>query len=181
MKKNFVLKFVLPAVFIICSSFLIMDNNWEISSDYSIKFSGIKSEGNFSNLTGLVIFDSNALKKSKIDVEVPVSSIRTGNSIKDDHAKGESWLEMDKFPKIKFYADNFTKENSSFRADATLELHGVSKKISVPFDFKITNNKAVLISEFKIDIKDFDIKGGMMGSMMNGEVRINLNIPLTKK
>jgi polyisoprenoid-binding protein YceI len=69
---------------IIASAFtVIKSQNWKIGEDYSIKFTSEDPSGVFRGLKGNVVFDENDLANSKLDVTVDVSTINTGNGMKN--------------------------------------------------------------------------------------------------
>lgn len=162
------------------TAFTILNNNWNIDSNYYIKFSGTKVEGTFTGLTGTINFDKNQLANAKIDVSVDAATINTGNSTKDKHAKGESWFDVTTYPRIKFSSSNFTKKAEQFIVVGILELHGTKKEVSFPFNYVENGNKATFSGSFKINRKDYGIKGNVMGFMVGNEFTVTLNIPVTK-
>ena len=76
--------------------FTIFTPSWNIDPNYSIKFSSSKAEGSFTGLKGTIEFDKNQLGNAKMDVSVDATTINTGNSLKDKHARGESWFDVTK-------------------------------------------------------------------------------------
>ncbi len=162
------------------TAFTILNINWNIGPNYSIKFSGTKAEGSFTGLAGTINFDKGQLANAKIDVSVDANTINTGNSTKDKHAKGDSWFDVAKYPKIKFTSTNFTKNANQFIVTGILELHGTKKEVVFPFNYVENGNKATFNGSFKIDRKDYGIKGNMMGFMVGNEFTVTLNIPVTQ-
>ena len=66
--------------------------NWQIKEkEYAIKFETRWAEGTIKGLRGTINFDQNNLGKSSFDVTIDVKTINTGNSLKDKHAKAESF------------------------------------------------------------------------------------------
>lgn len=167
---------------LLVSAFTYLSINWNIDPNYSIKFSGKKAEGSFTGLKGTIVFDKNDLANSKFDVTVDANTIKTGNTTKDKHAKGESWFDTEKYPKIKFKSNSFAKDGNGYIVDGTLELHGTSRQVKIPFSFTDdNNNKASFIGSFKLNRKDYGIKGNFFGFAVGDEFDIVLNIPVTKK
>ena len=58
---------------------------WQILEEYEISFSTSKAEGTFKGLDGEISFDPENLASSSFDVSVKVSTISTGNDLKDKH------------------------------------------------------------------------------------------------
>ena len=162
------------------SAFTILNYNWNIESNYSIKFSGKKAEGTFSGLKGKINFNPADLQSSVIDVVVMANTISTGNTTKDKHAKDEDWFEVIKYPVIRFTSSSFLKSGDNFIVSGVLELHGVKKQVQIPFAFSETNNSGSFMGSFKINRTDFGIKGNFFGFTVGDEFDVTLKIPVTK-
>ncbi len=169
------------SIFFISTGFAYFLGDWNIDPNYNIKFTGVKSEGTFSGLTGKIIFSKNDLEHSSINVSVNVNSIKTGNNTKDDHAKGAGWLDAKKHPKISFASTSFQKKENQFVVIGLLELHGVRKEVTIPFTFDETKSTPEFSGEFDVNMSDYGVKGGGMGFMMDKKVRVSLRIPVLKK
>jgi polyisoprenoid-binding protein YceI len=173
------------ATIVICfttatTGFTVLTGNWNLDPNYNIRFSGNKVEGTITGLTGKIIFEPSEIKKAMMEVEVDAASVKTGNSMKDNHAKGEDWLDTEKYPKIKFTSSAFTSLKEGYEVTGNLEMHGTVKTVVIPFQFSQTNGKGVFTGKFKIDRKEYGVKGNFMASAMSGEMEIELRIPVTK-
>ena len=160
--------------------FTIFTPSWNIDPNYSIKFSGSKAEGSFTGLTGTIEFDKNQLGNAKMDVSVNATTINTGNSLKDKHARGESWFDVTKYPTIKFTSSQFERRAAQFSVMGILELHGIKKAVTIPFDYIENGRKSVFNGSFKVNRKDYDINGNIMGFMVGDTFIVTLNIPASK-
>ena len=123
MKKNI---FAILALLIIAASAFafIQSQNWKIGNDYSIKFSGHNASGIFKGLKGTISFDATDLAASKFDVSIDVSTINTGNGMKNTHAKSDKWFDVNKYQTISFYSSSITKASASYEAKGKLTMHG---------------------------------------------------------
>ena len=153
----------------------IQSQNWKVAEGYSVKFDGGDPSGEFTGLKGTIQFDEKNLAASKFDVTVDVASINTGNGMKNTHAKGEKWFNVEKYPTIAFTSSAITKTSNGYEAKGTLEMHGVKKEIIIPFTF--TNN--TFAGNFEINRMDFALDDGNHPRMMP-TLKILLNIPVTK-
>jgi len=166
------------ATFIFLTGFAISLGNWNIDPNYSIKFSGTKAEGTFSALKGTIIFDPHNLPASKIDVTVNANTIKTGNDTKDEHAKGSSWFDVEKYPVIKFTSSSFSKSADKYIVTGILELHGTKKKIQIPFSFTNSGGKGLFTGDFTINRKDYGINGNVFGFAVGTEFTVSLKVPV---
>lgn len=152
--------------------------HWNISDDYSIKFSGSGAEGTSHGLEGFILFDPENPSHGKFDVRVKASTISTGNKTKDKHAGGKSWLDVENYPSIKFTSTRVTKPDRRYAVTGVLELHGVTKKITIPFSFSPSGDTAVFKVTFTLNRKDFDINGPSFAFLVADAFEITLKIPV---
>ena len=151
----------------------------KIDPNYSLKFSTRSTDGTFSGLNGTVVFSPEKLEESVIDVSVEAKTIVTGNSKKDEHAKSSDWLDVAKYPNIKFKSASFSKEGESYLVKGTMNLHGVSKEVTIPFSY---SKKGDFTGTFAINRSDFGVTGvGMKAKFVGEEIEITYNIPTSLK
>lgn len=152
--------------------------NWQIKDGFNIKFTGTSVEGNFETIKGDIAFDENDLATSKFNLDVDVTSIATGNWLKNRHAKSEKWFNAEKYPNIHLTSTKFTKSTNRYIVDGVLEMHGVKKKVSFPFTF--TNN--IFKSNFTVNRMDYGV-GTMegMSKKVSNEIKLEVSIPVRKK
>lgn len=151
--------------------------SWNINEDHSIKFETKKVSGEFKDFVGEIQFDENNLDASKFDVKVEVKSIKTGNWLKNRHAKGKKWFNSDEFPTINFTSQSFNKASTGYEVTGTLDLHGIQKEITIPFTF----NDNVFKGSFTVSRVEFEI--GSLTGMSGGvgrDIQIDIAVPVTK-
>jgi polyisoprenoid-binding protein YceI len=138
-KNDLMKKFIFPlaAVLLIAgSAFTVLSSqDWKIADNYSVKFDGGDPSGQFGGLKGTISFDPNDLVNSKFDASIDVTTINTGNGMKNTHAKSEKWFDAEKYPTIQFTSSAITKTASGYEARGILNMHGVQKEITIPFTF----------------------------------------------
>jgi len=169
---------IISGVIILLSAFTINESvNLKIADNYSIKFSGTDVEGIFKDLKGSVQFDETNLDASKVSFSVAVNTINTGNGTKNKHAISDKWFDADKFPNITFESKRFTKSTVGYTATGKMTIHGVTKKMTIPFTFANDMFK----SKFSVNRMDFKI-GTMKGMSKNvsNAIELDVTIPVTK-
>jgi polyisoprenoid-binding protein YceI len=170
----------LAALLMIASAFTgVRFQDWKIGDDYSIKFTSEDPSGVFKGLKGTVSFDEANLATSKFDVTVDVSTINTGNGMKNTHAKSEKWFDATKYPTIAFTSKEITKTANGYNAKGDLQIHGVTKEVNLPFTFKKTDQGGVFESSFDIDRLDYNINTAEPAHGAS-KLKVDLSIPVTK-
>ena len=108
------------------------------------------------------------------------TTIKTGNSLKDRHARGESWFDVAKYPKIYFQSTAFTRVGTGYAVRGDLTLHGVKKPVTIPFQFSQQGDKGVFTGQFKVNRKDFGINGNALGFTVGEEFNVTLRVPVRR-
>lgn len=164
---------------IACSFTVIKFQNWKISDDYSIKFTSSDPSGVFRGLKGTVNFDEANLATSKFNVSVDVSTINTGNGMKNTHAKSDKWFDAEKYPTITFVSKEISKTANGYQAKGDLQIHGVTKEIVMPFTFAKTDKGAIFNSSFDINRMDYNINTAEPnhGAQV---MKVEISVPVTE-
>jgi polyisoprenoid-binding protein YceI len=177
MKKT-ILSFASLA-FLVTVFAMTLPMNWAIGEKYSIAFSTSGVSGIFKTFTGSINFDEQNLAASRFDVSIDVNSINTGNGMQNKHAKSSDWFDAAKYPAIKFTSKKFVKSGAAYQVTGDLQMHGITKELTVPFQFKKSGAGAVFTGTFKVNRNDFRIgdAGGEVGDVVN----LTVSVPVVKK
>ena len=173
MKSNFFFIFVLAA-------FTSLAQQYKLADGYKISFTNPDVSGTFDELSApSIVFDAAKLASSKLSLKLEVSSINTGKGLMNKHAKGEEWFNAEKYPYIEFTSSKIEKTAEGFKATGKLQMHGVSKEVSIPFTFSEKGNKATFNAKFNVDRSDFQI--GKKNGGVAETIKITATIPVVKK
>jgi len=93
--------------------------DWKISDNYSIQFTSNDPSGIFRGLKGTVNFDEANLADSKFDVSIDVSTINTGNGMKNTHAKAKSGLMFKNIQLLLLYLKKSPKQPMAMKPKET--------------------------------------------------------------
>lgn len=162
------------------SAFGLFTGSWIIEPAYSVKFSGTKATGTFTGLIGTIVYHPGELTRAKMDVAVDASTISTGNSLKDKHARGESWLDVTKYPSIRFRSTSFAKTSAGYLVTGSLTLHGVTKAVAVPFQFSQQGSQGLFTGQFRVNRQDYGIKGNLFGFSVGDDINVELRVPVSE-
>jgi polyisoprenoid-binding protein YceI len=158
----------------------VLAQHYKVAEGYSISFANADVSGTFDQLsTTSLLFDPVKLSNSKLSFKIEVASINTGNGLQNKHARGEEWFNADKYPFIEFTSTKIEKTTEGYKAIGKLQMHGVSKEVSIPFTFTKKGNNGTFIAKFSVDRSDYQI--GKKNSGVAETLKITANIPVTKK
>lgn len=174
-------KIFLPAVAVVlllASAFTFKAaQSWKIAEGYSVAFSSDDPTGIFSDLKGTVLFDENDLPGSTFDMVIDVKSINTGNGMQNKHAISDGWFDAAAYPSIKFKSSSISKGADGFTAKGILDMHGVQKEISIPFQVEKTEAGAKFKGSFEVNRLDWKIGPTGKASQV---LKLNVSVPVTK-
>ncbi len=156
-------------------------SSWTISDDYEVRFSGSGADGTFGGLSGTIVFDPDEPGQGRFDVDLDARTIDTGNNVKDRHARGDSWFDVEQYPEISFRSSEIKLlEGNRYQMIGTLTLHGVQKEIAFPFTFSPQNGAGTFQGSFTVDRTEFGIKGPFFAFTVGNDFEVNLNVPVTR-
>jgi polyisoprenoid-binding protein YceI len=167
-------------LFLLFAAFSSLAQQYKLADGHKISFSNPDVSGTFDELSATsIVFDETKLASAKLSFKIEVGSINTGNGLMNKHARGEEWFNADKYPYIEFTSSKIEKTNEGFKATGKLQMHGVSKEVSIPFTFAKKGNKGTFIAKFSVDRSDFQI--GKKNAGVAETIKITASIPVVKK
>jgi len=148
-------------------------------------------KGNFTDFGGEIMFDEEDMTKSSANVTIKTASIDTDNEDRDNHLRSADFFNAEKFPEITFAGTSVEKKGDDYILHGELTMHGVTKKIAIPFEFlgKVTamGGKEVIGFEGRTELSRAEygmtwsktIETG--GLVVGDKIKIELQIEAVKK
>jgi len=155
-------------------SFKPVDDSSSVA--FKIKNFGVSISGTFTGLHGDIVFDPSKLASCSFVVSVQSTSVNTGIDMRDTHLKKEDFFDVDKFPLISFTSTRVTPSTKAgyLFLFGNLEIRGVSKPISFPFQALPNGSGYTFTGSFTINRRDYGVGGSSIS--MSDEVKIDLKI-----
>lgn len=129
-------------------------------------------EGEAETIRGEILFD--------------VASMETGNKMRNKHLRSSMWLDLARFPKIKFKIEAVTKsDDKTYKVKGDFTLHGVTKsltalagiqQVTAEVPGKGLKKHIKVNTEFNIALADYKIEGkkGVIGDKVGKEIEIKV-------
>jgi len=176
MIKKFSIAMVLLAGLIM--SFALI-SNWNITGGSEISFKLGMVAGSIGGLKGSIAFDPGDPTNSNMDITLDLSTITTGNGMRDKDIKNESvWFDSAKFPKIAFKSSSVTQTATGYLVEGTLTMKGISKKIQIPFKFAHKENEGTFIGTFTLNRLDYGV--GKSSILVKDSVEVLIAVPVKR-
>lgn len=137
-------------------------------------------EGRFNDVKGHFVL-SKDLKNCDVNITVPIASLDTGVTKRDDHLKSADFFEANKYPEMTFKSKRCTGNLENFKVIGDLTIKGVKKEVTL--DAKYTGSvkdtwgqiRAAVKASGLVKRKDFNINYNDMieaGPAVGDEVTI---------
>ncbi|OEZ01675.1 MULTISPECIES: YceI family protein [Stenotrophomonas] len=127
---------------------------------FATKYDGETFTGSFPGFSTRLSFDLANPAAGSLDVTIPLAGAKSGNSDRDSTLQGAEFFNVAKFATARYTAKGFTKvAEGKYEAKGTLELRGVSKPVTLSFDWKPGANP-VLTGKATVKRLDFGVGEG---------------------
>ena len=104
--------------------------------EFQVRHMGIATvKGQFTEFAGSAHVDTANPANSKVEVSIVANSINTGQQQRDDHLRSGDFFESEQYPDITFTSTDVTRDGDEWTITGDLTIKGVSRSISVPFEF----------------------------------------------
>ena len=148
-------------------------------------------KGNFASFSGEITFDENDTIKSSANVIIDIASINTSNADRDKHLRSADFFDVEKYPEMTFVSTGVEKDGDDMILNGRLTMHGVTKDISIPFEFlgKVIDpwgkERIAFEGETKLSRKEYGMTWSKTietgGLIVGDEIKIELQIEAVKK
>lgn len=136
--------------------------NWQVQSgtlDFTVAQMGAPVTGNFAGWSAEISYDETVTDgiAGKVVVTVDLASLALGSVT--DQAKGPEFFDIAAHPAATFTAD-LKAGPQGLVAEGTLDLHGASVPVTLPFTLEIAGDSATMTGTARLDRRDFGIGAG---------------------
>ena len=142
-----------------------------------------KVNGSFRKWRTEISGDPKTLDGASVKVTLYTNSIDTENKQRDEHLRSEDFFDAAKNPRITFTSSKVVKEGGKVVVTGTLDMHGVKKELTIPFDPAFGRNGAGTDTwsyegTLKINRKDFGIGADSVAAKISLKDDVELNLLL---
>lgn len=87
--------------------------------------------GHFSDVTGTLTLDPAKPEQARLDVTIPIASVRTTSAKLDEELKSAQFFDAAKFPTMRFRSTSVRVSGASAQVAGELTLHGVTRPVTM--------------------------------------------------
>jgi polyisoprenoid-binding protein YceI len=164
------------------------------TADFRVRHLMISNvRGEFSGISGTVVFDAKNPANSKIDATIDTTTINTREPQRDAHMKSADFFDVEKYPTITFKSKKVAAAGfGEWKVTGDLTIHGVTKEVVLNVEGPAPevkdpwgNIKTGASATTKINRKDFGLMWNAAletgGVVVGDEVSVDLDLELTKQ
>ena len=177
-KYSFIIAYFSLLILTTSLAFMPIDR-FEITDAFSLTFKSTDPSGSFKKMEGTIEFNEQSLETSKFNFSIAISSIKTGNGMRDKKAQTEEWFSSKKFPAIKFTSTTVEKEGDLYKITGDLTLKGITKVYVVKAKKSGSGNTISFAGSINLNRMDFKI--GKKSDVVPDIMKVSFDLPAEKK
>lgn len=182
------MKIFLAALSMICVATSAEAAHWTIDYGkshlgFSVPWQDQSFNGQFKSWMAAVDFDPADLAHAKVTATIDLASVTSGEADSDASVKGPQGFDTARFSAAKFTAASFRATGTGrYAAQGTLNLHGVTKPVTVNFTLQMNGNATHMTGRADIVRTDFGIGTGEFASdtPIGRKVVVKIDLTATK-
>jgi polyisoprenoid-binding protein YceI len=94
-------------------------------------------KGRITDIEGIIYTDEKDLKNSSVEATLKAVSLDTQTDQRDQHLRSADFLDVEKFPEIRFRSTRIQGDRQSFKLTGDLTIRDVTKPITLDVTFEV--------------------------------------------
>ncbi|BAD41933.1 YceI family protein [Symbiobacterium thermophilum] len=148
-------------------------------------------KGRFTQVEGRIEVDPADITGAYFEGSVPVASINTADSARDDHLRSADFFDAQNYPTLTFKSTKVERAGDGYKLTGDLTIRGVTKPVTFDLEFAGVgkdpwgNEKIGFSATGKINRKDFGLTWNAVletgGVLVGEEVKIELHLEAARQ
>lgn len=126
---------------------------------FVIKNFGLNVEGTITGISGEAVFDPQRAHEARFDISLKAATIQTGNRMRDQHLQKKDYLDVERYPEIRFRSTSVSKgsDPSQFIVEGSLSMKGLTRTVRIPFRAYKDGSGYRFEGVFQVNRRDFAV------------------------
>jgi polyisoprenoid-binding protein YceI len=147
-------------------------------------------KGRITDIEGTIRSDEKSPQNSSVEAVLKAASLDTRTDQRDQHLRSADFLDVEKFPEIKFHSTRIEGGKESFKLTGDLTIRDVTKPITLDVEFEGTTRdpwggeRVGFSAKGKIDRREFGLTWNQAletgGVVVGNDIKINLEVEAIK-
>jgi polyisoprenoid-binding protein YceI len=143
-------------------------------------------KGRITDIEGTIYTDEKDLKNSSVEATLRAVSLDTRTDQRDQHLRSADFLDVEKFPEIRFRSTRIQGDKQSFKLTGDLTIRDVTKPITLDVEFEGETKdpwggqRLGFSASGKIDRREFGLTWNQAleagGVVVGNDIKINLEV-----
>lgn len=143
---------------------------------FYIKNMGITVEGALNQVAGEIQFNPSKPQLAKINVQLPLTGLNTGNRLRDHHLRSSDYFNAASWPTIDFQSDSVVKEKEDhWVLYGHLQIKATKKHVKIPFHLQFLSQGMLKANaEILLNRREFGV--GSKSLILSDRVKVVIEV-----
>jgi len=147
-------------------------------------------KGRITDIEGIIYTDEKNLQNSSVEATLRAISLDTRTDQRDQHLRSADFLDVEKFPEIRFRSTRIQGDKQSFKLTGDLTIRDVTKPITLDVEFQGQTKdpwggeRVGFSATGKIDRREFGLTWNLAleagGVVVGNDIKISLEVEAVK-
>jgi polyisoprenoid-binding protein YceI len=147
-------------------------------------------KGRIADIDGTIYTDERDLKNSSVEVNLKGVSLDTRNDQRDQHLRSGDFLNVEKFPEIKFRSTSIKGGKENFKLTGDLTIRDVTREVTLDVEYHGRNRdpwggeRVGFSASGKIDRREFGLLWNQVletgGVLVGNDIKIGIEVEAVK-
>jgi polyisoprenoid-binding protein YceI len=147
-------------------------------------------KGRITDIEGTIYTDEKNPRNSSVEVTLKAASLDTRTDQRDQHLRSADFLDVEKYPEIKFRSTRIEGDKDSFKLTGDLTIRDVTRPITLDVEFEGAGKdpwggeRVGFSAKGKIDRRDFGLTWNQAletgGVVVGNDIKISLEVEAIK-
>ena len=147
-------------------------------------------KGRITDVAGSIFIDERTPKNSSVEVTLNAATIDTRTDQRDQHLRSGDFLDVEKYPQIRFKSTRIEGDRNEFKLTGDLTIRDVTREVTLNVQFEGQTKdpwggeRVGFSANGKIDRRDFGLTWNMLleggGLTVGNDIKISIEVEAVK-